>query len=98
MCFPPEEVIAAQADRVLVLKAQTALTSEVPVNAARRDHAGDLLAESLFERRAPRDKVKAEAVVDHREPPGGEGDALSIEARDVIAVAGRAVGKAGLLG
>ena len=54
--------------------------------------------ELLFQRRAPGHELKAEAVVDHREAPGGESDALAIDAGDVLAVGGGVMRKAGFAG
>ena len=50
----------------------------------------------MFERRRPRDKLEAEAVVDHGETPGGKGHPLAVDPGDVLALSCRLVGKARL--
>jgi hypothetical protein len=52
-----------------------------------------MAAEMPVERRRPRDEGEAQAVVDHREPAGGQREALAIGAGDHLAAGGRHVGK-----
>ena len=47
-----------------------------------------MLTEPLFERWPPRDELEPEAFVDHREPAGGEGDALPVDASDAFTLRG----------
>src|SRR3546814_13983499 len=44
-----------------------------------------MLAELLLERRRPGHELEAEAVVDHREATGREGETLAIHACDMLA-------------
>src|SRR3546814_11448107 len=54
---------------------------ERPVDgAARRHRSSDMLAKMLVERRAPRNELETEPVVDHRETARGQRDALAVDA------------------
>ena len=71
------------------LKTKALLPSEFPTHAACRHRARDLLLESVLERRPPGNELESESVLDHREPAGGESDALAIDPCDVLAFGGR---------
>jgi hypothetical protein len=50
----------------------------------------------LLQRRPPRNKLEAETIIDHGEPPRRERDAVAIDAGDVLAFGGRAMREASL--
>ena len=73
------------------------LAPETPIDVpAGRDHAADMAPELLLQRRPPGDELKPHPIVDHGEPAGGERDALAIDAGDMLAFGGWAMGKPGL--
>ena len=59
-----------------------------------RHNAGDLSPELLLQSGSPGHQLEAEAIVDHGESPRREGDALAIDAGDVLALGRRAVREA----
>jgi hypothetical protein len=73
----------------LSLTAKTTLAREIPVDARWAHHTRRLLAESLLERRPPGNELESEAILEHREPAGGEDDAPAIDPRDMLAFGGR---------
>jgi hypothetical protein len=74
--------------------AQSPLSSEISVAAAARRHdANHLFAKLLLQRRAPRYKLESHPVIDHGEPAGRQGDALAVDAGDVLPLGGRTMGE-----
>ncbi len=62
------------------------LSSEIPINAAARRHdAGYLLPKLLLQRRPPGHELESHPIIDHGEAARGQGDALAIDAGDVLA-------------
>ena len=52
-----------------VSEPKPALSAKTPIDAAARQHdAGDVTAKLLLERRTPGHELKAQAIIDHREP------------------------------
>src|SRR4051812_1394864 len=49
-----------------------------------------------LERRAPWDQAETEAIIDHREAPGGKIQALAVDARDRLAFHCRMIWQAGV--
>ena len=73
------------------------LSAETPIDVpAGRNHAADMAPELLLQRRPPGHELKPHPIVDHGEPAGGERNALAIDARDMLAFGGWAMGKPGL--
>src|SRR3546814_9402368 len=73
-------------------QADPASTAQGPVDStARRHGAGDVLAEALIERRAPRHELKAQPFVDHREAARRKRHPLPVDAADIVACARRFV-------
>ena len=52
----------------------------------------------LFERRPPGHELETQAIVDHREAPRCERDALAVDTDDVLTFGGRVVRKPSLRG
>src|SRR3990167_7759943 len=79
------------------LEAEPALAAQRPVDAAAgADDAGHLAAELLFEGAGPGNEAETQAIVDHGEAAGGEREALTNDAGDLLAGRSRAVCKPGL--
>src|SRR3546814_15887998 len=57
-----------------------------------------MLAKMLVERRAPRNELETEPVVDHRETARGQSDALAVDAAHIVIRPRRSVREAGALG
>ena len=78
-------------------KSDSPLSAETPIYVpAWRDHAGDMVPELLLQRRPPGHELKPHPIIDHGEPARRERDALAIDARDVLAFGGWAMGEPGL--
>ena len=73
---------------------QAALAPKTPIDAARSGYAADVTAKFAFERWRPRDELKAETVVDHREPARGQRQPPAIDAGDVFARRRRTISEA----
>jgi hypothetical protein len=58
--------------------------------------ARHLLSELLLERRTPRHELEPDRVIDHGEAAGRERDPLAVDARDMLALGGRAISEPGL--
>jgi len=72
-------------------------SAEIPIDGpAQRHHTADLVAESLLKRWPPGHELKPHPIIDHGEPARSERDALAIDAGNVLALGGRAMGKSGV--
>lgn len=72
------------------------IAAEAPVHSRWRRDAGNLATEMPLQRRCPWDEAEPKAVVDHRETPGGERNALPVNAGDVLALLGGPTGQPSL--
>ena len=82
---------------MMSLQAESALAPDIPVDATPRcQRAGHVLTKPVLERGPPRDELKPHPVIDHGESARGECDSLAIDAGDVLAFGGRAMGKPSL--
>src|SRR5262245_59028646 len=76
---------------VWALNRRTTCPCECPFDSGGVCDSRDLAAKVSFERRAPWDQAEPQSIIDHREAPRGKVKALSIRARDCLALTRRMI-------
>jgi hypothetical protein len=82
-----------------VSEAETALSTKTPIDATAWHHdTGNLATKLLLQGRTPGHELKAETIIDHREPARTQDGPLPVDTGDVLTFHRRPIDKPGFGG